>query len=123
MMSLFQHAAACAARAAKAVASETIALTVGNTITPEITAVIGRTDVRLFTDPEQVAMALRCLDFQIERDEYISDDQVVTPKRGHKLTRGDGRIYQVTAIGNEPCYRPMSEHGTMLRIHAMEIGR
>ena len=124
-MNLMQQGAALIAQTLKSSASEDVTLSAGPHSTPDIKAAIGRTDSALFVAAgNQVTLASRYVDFLIEQADYKLNGSVVEPRANHRLTRENGMAYEVAAIGNaEPCWRFASAHGTLLRIHAVEVRR
>lgn len=101
-------------------AAETVTYTRG-AVSVSVSATVGRTQTEQPIDANGTTIRSNWIDFLINGPDLVIASVVVKPQQGDTITRSDGAVYEVTAMGSEPCFRRSSEHGTLLRIHAMRV--
>jgi hypothetical protein len=90
-----------------------------------VTAIIGRTLMKIEDGYGAIHMQWTDRDFLIAPDELILAGLQVLPERGdtiHETLNGIVYIYEVNAPGAEPPWRWSDPHHTLLRIHTKQIG-
>jgi hypothetical protein len=90
-----------------------------------VTAIIGRTLLKLEDGYGGVHMQWTDRDFLIPPDELVLNGSQVIPERGDTIRETDnGKIYvyEVNAPGGEPTWRWSDPHRKLLRIHTKQIG-
>lgn len=104
----------------KANAAETVTYTRGAG-SASVPATVGRTISDQPIDDSGATVKSFTIDFLIDGDELVISSAAITPQPGDTITRSDGSVYEVTPLGTEPCFRPSTPHGTLLRIHTIRI--
>lgn len=120
MTNLLQTVAARAKAAIKSFASESVTYTRGSG-SVSVSATIGRTQTEQPIDDSGATVRSNWIDFLIDGPDLVISSATIKPQQGDTITRSSGSIYEVTAMGTEPCFRRSSEHGTLLRIHTMRV--
>lgn len=90
-----------------------------------VTAIIGRTLLKLEDGYGGVHMQWTDRDFLIPPDELVLAGSQVIPERGDTIREADnGKIYvyEVNVPGSEPTWRWSDPHRRLLRIHTKQIG-
>ena len=90
-----------------------------------VTAIIGRTLLKLEDGYGGVHMQWTDRDFLISPDELVLAGLQVIPERGDTIREADnGKIYvyEVNVPGSEPTWRWSDPHRRLLRIHTKQIG-
>jgi hypothetical protein len=90
-----------------------------------VTAIIGRTLLKLEDGYGGVHMQWTDRDFLIPPDELVLAGAQVIPERGDTIREADnGKIYvyEVNVPGSEPTWRWSDPHRRLLRIHTKQIG-
>jgi hypothetical protein len=90
-----------------------------------VTAIIGRTLLKLEDGYGGVHMQWTDRDFLIPPDELVLAGLQVIPERGDTIRETDNGkiyIYEVNAPGGEPTWRWSDPHRKLLRIHTKQIG-
>ena len=90
-----------------------------------VTAIIGRTLMKLEDGYGGVHMQWTDRDFLISPNELVLAGSPVLPERGDTIRETlDGKvyIYEVNAPGSEPPWRWSDPHHKLLRIHTKQIG-
>jgi hypothetical protein len=90
-----------------------------------VTAIIGRTLMKIEDGYGGVHMQWTDRDFFIAPTELVIAGSQVLPERGdsiHESLNGNVYIYEVIAPGSEPPWRWSDPHQTLLRIHTKQIG-
>ena len=90
-----------------------------------VTAIIGRTLLKLEDGYGGVHMQWTDRDFLIPPDELVLAGTQVIPERGDTIREADnGKIYvyEVNVPGSEPTWRWSDPHRKLLRIHTKQIG-
>jgi hypothetical protein len=86
-----------------------------------VNAILGRTQTEQPINDSGATVRSNWIDFLIDGDDLVISAATIKPQQGDTITRSDGAVYEVTAMGSEPCFRRSSEHGTLLRIHTMRV--
>ena len=89
-----------------------------------VTATIGKTEFEV-DDEFGVVQRIESRDFLILASDLILDENVTLPERGDIIEEQAGTQtlqYDVTAPGNEPCWRYSDLYRQTLRIHAKLMG-
>jgi hypothetical protein len=112
------------AKQLKTHASKTVVYVRGANQT-SVTAIIGRTLLKLEDGYGGVHMQWTDRDFLIPPDELVLAGSQVVPERGDTIREADnGKIYvyEVNVPGSEPTWRWSDPHRRLLRIHTKQIG-
>lgn len=85
-----------------------------------LTAVEGRTAFEI-TDSAGQMISTDSRDFIIEAIALVLGGSLAIPQRGDKITKEDGRVFEVLAIGGGQPYAEIGTNGDMLRVHTKRI--
>ena len=125
-MSAFQNALAAGQAAIRRAAGEAVTYHRGND-SVLVTAVAGATRVEL-DDEGGMAVTSEVRDWLIAAAEIVLSGEAVEPAAGDLIRRqaqGFGslgiEVYEVCALGGEPCCRPSGTAGTTWRIHTRHV--
>lgn len=120
MSNMLARGAAMLNRTMKASASESVTYSRGSDAV-SVSATPGNTITEMPVDDNGGTIQSRNVDFLIDGPDLILDSATITPRPGDRITRADGTVFEVNALGSEPCFRRSNPHGTLLRIHAILI--
>ena len=90
-----------------------------------VTAIIGRTLMKIEDGYGAIHMQWTDRDFLISPADLILAGSVITPERGDTIRETVGTkiyTYEVNAPGGEPAWRWSDPHRSLYRIHTKEIG-
>jgi len=82
---------------------------------------VTQAETRVDSDNGEVVVQSRVVDFIVEAADLKVSGQTIVPKPGDRIGF-NGLVFELTSLGDEPCYRIHGRDYASLRLHSKQVG-